>query len=151
SVDAEGAQKVLENALEEDPQSSELLEALERIAERSNGFASAVAALERALGDAEGLPSEALIRLWVVAANWYENRLQDLSSSERALGQARVHGPKDVTLLETLERVQRSGGNLRGLVDTLRARATLEGGTAAQALRRDAHAVAVQPLADIAL
>jgi tetratricopeptide (TPR) repeat protein len=149
--DGARAQASVEAAVVEDPLDADALAELERLA-AGGRWSSAAAALDRALAGAKELPSGNLAELWGRLAAWRRDQLDDLAGAEHALEQARKFDPDSLDILRALERLRRNPGRERELVETLRARAKLEGsGEDRRALLREAENIAEEKLADRAL
>lgn len=145
------AQEVLEAALAEDVGQSEVLEEVERLAGKRDGWQSAATVLDVALRRAD-LPAGVRVELWTKLALWYRDRLSDKAQAEGALREARELDPENAETLHAIEELQRASGRERDLVATLRALAKLErSGSAKRAFLVEAKDLAEKALSDAAL
>ncbi len=151
--DGERAQRVIEEALHDDPADADLLSELERLAARnSSGWARASEALEKALREAKDVPNGTRGELWLRLATWRRDQLSDLRGAEDAFVQALGVDPENLDVIRAIETLRRAPGRERDLVATLRQRAKLESDLPTKAdLLRQAKELADQPLADAAL
>jgi tetratricopeptide (TPR) repeat protein len=151
--DAQRAQRILEEAVADDPTDPDAVIELERLAAvTEGGWARASEALERALDAAKDVPAGTRGELWIRLATWRRDRLNDGSGAEAAFVRALAVDPENVDVLRSIEAIRRAPGRERELVATLRERAKLEAdlGTKKDLLRQ-AKELADQPLADAAL
>jgi golgin subfamily B member 1 len=150
--DPNRAQRVVEEALAEDPSDESALAELERLAPINAGWREAGDALERALRAVKDLPAGTLAELWVRLARWRRDKLEDAAGAEAAFAEAMRVDPENLDILKSIEALQRVPGRERDLVATLRARGKLEGDTDAQReVLREAKGLAESALADNAL
>ncbi len=146
------AQRVVEDALRDDPSDAEVLSYLEEIAERNRQWKEATAALVGALEKAEGLDQTTARDLFTRLADWYRTRLGDKTSAEAALRQAIERDADNLELIRAIEDLQREPGRERDLIKTLRRRAALEfDANKKRDLFREAKGLAESALADAAL
>lgn len=149
SYDAKAAQQTLEKALADDPSDADVLAEIERLAPLTGGWASAAAALEQAVRDANDLDSDTARDLWMRIAEWQKDKVGDAKAAEAALEAALTHDPTSEHILRSIEGLQRAPGRERDLVGTLRRIAALDGleGMAGE-LRREAKELAERALQD---
>jgi tetratricopeptide (TPR) repeat protein len=147
--DRRGAQRAVEAALQEDPNDSDSLRALERLAEANGEWASAAETLASALGTNHDVPAITRSELWVRLARWRLAKLGDAGRAEEALERALGLDPENLTILRDLETIRQAPGRERDLVRTLRARARLESDIAIKRdLLRKAKSIAEGSLGD---
>ena len=154
--DAQRAQRVLEEALYDDPTDVDVLLEVERLAplngEHGEGWKKASEALARALGDARDVSSGTRGELWLRLATWRRDRLNDAAGAEEAFVQALVADPENLEVLRSIESLRRAPGRERDLVATLRQMAKLEADLPAKReLLREARRLADQPIGDPSL
>ena len=128
--DAPRAQRVLEEALYDDPTDVNVLLEIERLAplngDHGEGWKKASEALDCALGDARDVSSGTRGELWLRLATWRRDRLNDAGGAEAAFVQALVADPENLEVLRAIESLRRAPGRERDLVATLRQMAKLE-------------------------
>lgn len=124
--DLQRAQRVLEQAVGDDPSDSETLERLETLAQRNSQWTEAARAFAAALDGAQDLDPLTGRDLYTRLSGWYRTRLADHASAEQAMRKALERDPENLDLLRSLEELQREPGRERDLIDTLRRRAVLE-------------------------
>lgn len=146
------AQRVLQDALADDPADTDVISYLESIAERNKQWTDAAKSLSDALAKTEGLDKMTARDLFTRLADWYKTRLGDKASAEAALRQAIDRDPDNLDLLRTIEDLQREPGRERELIATLRRRAALEfDANKKRDLFREAKGLAESALGDAAL
>lgn len=147
--DAKAAQETLERALADEPSDPDVLAEIERLAPLTGGWASAAGALEKAVQGASDLDGDTARDLWMRIAEWQKDKVGDPRAAERAFEEALKHDATSEHILRAIEQLQRTPGRERDLVATLRRIAALDGmGGAAAELRREAKALAEEPLKD---
>ncbi len=124
--DSPRAQRVVEQALAEDPSDPDALDELERLAPITSGWKEAADALAAALSAENDVPTATRTELWVKVASWRRDKLEDARGAEDAFVAARKLDPDSVEVIRALEDLQRAPGRERELIDTLRARAKVE-------------------------
>jgi len=150
--DAARAQRVLQDALGDDPSDMDVLTYLESIADRNKQWTEATKALSEALAKADGLDRMTARDLFTRLADWYRTRLGDKTSAEAALRAAIERDADNLDLLRAIEDLQREPGRERELIETLRRRAALEfDANKKRELFREAKGLAESALADAAL
>ncbi len=151
--DAARAQRVVEEALGEDPADLDVLAEIERLAPRNEGgWKSASDAFERALGDAKDVPAGTRGELWIRLATWRRDRMNDARTAEDAFVHALAVDAENLDVIRAIEGLRRAPGRERDLVATLRQRAHLETEIETKReLLREAKALAETPIADAAL
>jgi tetratricopeptide (TPR) repeat protein len=150
--DSTKAQRVVEQAVHEDPSDEAALDELERLAGITSGWREASDALERALRDAKDLATGTLAELWVRLAGWQRDKLDDKGGAEAAFTEALRIDPENLDVLTSLESLQRVPGRERDLVVTLRTRGKLEADSEVQRrVLREAKGIAETELKDPAL
>jgi golgin subfamily B member 1 len=143
------AQRVVEAAITEDPVDEEALSELERLAAVSGTWRAAADALAEALDATPDLPATMRTELWIRLAEWRRDKLNSARAAEEAYAKALALAPENVDVLRALEDVRRVPGRERDLVDTLRARARLEGDLGSKLdLLREAKTIAEEGLGD---
>ncbi|MGK4007849.1 tetratricopeptide repeat protein [Sorangium sp. So ce1036] len=149
SNDPRAAQETLEKALADDPSDPDVLGEIERLAPVTGGWASAAAALERAVRDEAELDSDTARDLWMRIAEWQKSKVGDVKAAEVAFEAALTHDPTSEHILRAIEDLQRAPGRERDLIGTLRRIAALDGmeGVAGE-LRREAKELAERALGD---
>jgi golgin subfamily B member 1 len=120
------AQRVIEEAVVEDPSDEAAIAELERLAPVTTGWREASDALERALRSAKDLPTGTLADLWVRLARWRRDKLENATGAEASFVEAMRVDPENLETLKSIESLQRVPGRERDLVATLRARGKLE-------------------------
>ena len=120
-------QRVLEDALPEDPADRTVREALEAVVAKTGQVRSAVDAMARALESTESLTPEVRADLWKQTGERYLRELEDPAAAERAFEQASQLAPDDRRALDSLAELRRAGGRQADLFDVLRRRARLAG------------------------
>jgi tetratricopeptide (TPR) repeat protein len=120
------AQRVVEDAVGEDPSDEAALEELERLAGGNAGWREASDALELALRSAKDLAQGTLAELWVRIAQWRRDKLDDKAGAESAFSEALSLDPESIDILKAIESLQGRPGRERDLVETLRKRGRLE-------------------------
>lgn len=120
------AQRVLEQALGDDPSDAELLNELERLAALTGEWGRAAEALNAALDSTTVILPEIYRELSLRLTRWYRDQVGDSAAAEHCLVRALEHDPASDELLQALEELQRAPGRERELVATLRRRAKLE-------------------------
>jgi tetratricopeptide (TPR) repeat protein len=147
--DRRGAQRAVEAALQEDPNDSDSMSALERLAEANGEWASAAEALATALAANQDAPAITRSELWVRLAGWRLAKLGDGGRAEEAFERALALDPENLTILRVLETIRQAPGRERDLVRTLRALASLEPDIATKRdLLRKAKSIAEVSLGD---
>ena len=149
--DAARAQRVVEQAVLDDPSDEEALRELERLAPITSGWKDAADALERALVNGQELPAGTKSELWVRLAGWRRDKLEDARAAEDSFLHALGADPENLETLRAIETLRRAPGRERELVETLRARAKLEGGPFRKEVLREAKALAEGTVGDAAL
>jgi tetratricopeptide (TPR) repeat protein len=151
--DAQRAQRVIEEAMHDDPADVDLLLEVERLAPlNEGGWKKASDALDRALGEAKDVSSGTRGELWLRLATWRRDRLSDARGAEDAFVHALGADPENLEVLRSIESLRRAPGRERDLVATLRQRAKLEAELPTKReLLREARALAALPIADAAL
>jgi tetratricopeptide (TPR) repeat protein len=149
--DAAQAQRVLENAVLDDPSDEEALRELERLAALTSGWKEGADALERALHASQELPAGTKSELWVRLAGWRRDKLADVQGAESAFLQALKADSENLETLRSIEALRRAPGRERELVETLRARAKLEGGPFRKEVLREAKTLAETTVGDAVL
>ncbi len=151
--DAQRAQRVIEEAMHDDPTDVDVLLEVERLAPlNEGGWKKASDALDRALGEAKDVSSGTRGELWLRLATWRRDRLNDAQGAEDAFVHALGADPENLEVLRSIESLRRAPGRERDLVATLRQRAKLESELPTKReLLREARALAAQPIADAAL
>ncbi|HEY2517610.1 MAG TPA: tetratricopeptide repeat protein [Polyangiaceae bacterium] len=152
-ADAGRAQRVVEEAMYDDPTDHDVLAEIERLAPRNEGgWKSASGALEGALRESRDVPAGTRGELWLRLATWRRDKLNDTPAAEAAFLQALDVDPENVEVLRAVETLRRAPGRERDLIATLRRRAKLEPDLMTKrALLREAKELAEAPLADGAL
>lgn len=147
--DPKAAQETLERALADEPSDADVLSELERLSPITGGWASAAAALEKAVKAAEGLDGDTARDLWMRIAEWQREKVNDPRAAERAFEEALKHDATSEHILRAIEQLQRVPGRERDLVATLRRLAALDGmeGQASE-IRREAKSLAEGALND---
>jgi tetratricopeptide (TPR) repeat protein len=146
--DPKAALAALLVALGDDPSDSDVLGEIERVAVMVDGWADACAAFEKAIAASTDLGGEQSSDLWVRAAGWRQNKLNDQQGAERDFEEALKHDKENEVILRSIEQIQRSPGRERDLVGTLRRLAVLPGIAGASELRREAKSIAEQQVDD---
>ncbi|MGO9708401.1 MAG: hypothetical protein ACLQBL_06045 [Polyangiaceae bacterium] len=151
--DGQRAQRVIEEALGDDPADPDTLAELERLAPgNEGGWARASEALERSLGAAKDVPAGTRGELWLRLATWRRDKLSDPRAAEDAFVHALGVDPENIEVIRSIEALRRAPGRERELVETLRQRAKLEPEiTMKRDLLREARELAERPLADVSL
>ncbi|MFO0612976.1 MAG: tetratricopeptide repeat protein [Polyangiaceae bacterium] len=142
SNDPEGALKVLLGALGDDPTDSDVLAEIERLATMTSSFRAAAEALEAAIKAHDDVTGEPASDLWIRAAGWRKDKVQDLEGAEKDFTEALAHDAQNVVILRALEEIQRAPGREKDLVATLRRIAKIEGSSVAADLRKEAKGLA---------
>ena len=124
--DALRAQRVVEEAVLEDPSDDAALDELERLAPVNAGWQEAGDTLERSLLSAKDLATGTVAELWVRLARWRRDKLNDPRGAEKAFVLALRADPENLDILKAVESLQRTPGREGELVATLRGRASLE-------------------------
>ena len=124
--DSRNAQRVIEDALAEEPADAEVLQYLETLAEKNQQWEQAAKVLAAALAKAEGLDRTTLRDLFTRLADWNKTKVGDKLAAEAALNEALARDTENVDLLRSIEDLQREVGRERDLIETLRRRAALE-------------------------
>ncbi|MCC6645454.1 MAG: tetratricopeptide repeat protein, partial [Polyangiaceae bacterium] len=149
--DLAAAQGAIEAAMMDDPTDPDVLAEVERVAPIHGGWASAAAALSRAVAKKE-LPRDTARELLMRVGDWQRNKVGDRAAAEQAYEEALARDPESLDIVRLLEELRRAPGRDRALVDTLRLRAKLESERdTRRSLLREARALAADPLADAAL
>jgi golgin subfamily B member 1 len=147
--DAAQAQRVVEEAVLDDPSDDAVLGELERLAPITSGWREASDALQRALRSAKDLASGSLAELWVRLAEWRRDKLDDKAAAEEAFGEALRIDPESLDILKSIESLQRVPGRERDLVATLRTRGKIEADPEVQRqVLREAKGIAEAELKD---
>ncbi len=148
--DGARAQRIVEAALVADVTEPDVLAELERLAPATGGWREAADALASALrAQHDDVPSSARAELWSRIAGWRRDKLGDAAGAEEAFGQARAADPDNVDVLSAIEELQRQPGRERELIETLRARAKLDGDLSSRRTTlREAKAIAETTLLD---
>ncbi len=149
--DAPRAQRVVEQAVLDDASDEEALRELERLAPMTSGWKEGADALERALRGVNDLPAGTKSELWVRLAGWRRDKLDDLQGAESCFLQALKADPENLETLRSIESLRRAPGRERELVETLRARAKLEGGPLRKEVLREAKTLAESTVGDAVL
>jgi tetratricopeptide (TPR) repeat protein len=123
--DPRGAQRVLEQGLDEAADDPMLLEEIERLAAINADWTSAAAALTKAIENNPGLLPDVAVNLCIRLAGWLRDRANDPAGAEQALTMALEHDASNDEVLELIEQLQRGPGRERDLFETLRRRAKL--------------------------
>lgn len=121
-----GAQRVLEEALREEPSDPGLLEEIERLAPMTGDWVGAAAVLRAAVDGSSDLSAEGARDLLVRCAGWLRDRGGDRAGAEAALMRALAFDATSDEVLMQVEELQRDPGRERDLVTTLRQRASLQ-------------------------
>ena len=147
--DPKHAQKVIQDALGDDPADVEVLGKLEALAEVNQQWTEAAQSLSDALAKAEELDTLTARDLYTKLADWYRERLADNAAAERAMREALARDAENLDLLTVIEGLQREPGRERDLIETLRRRAVLELDTEKRReLFREAQTLAATVVAD---
>lgn len=123
--DPAAAQRVLQQALVDDPADGSVLDELERLAPITGDWAGAATALLSAVGSATGLDAQSGRELCMRAAGWLRDKVGDAAAAEGALVRAAEFAPDDDDVLAELEALQSAPGRERDLIETLKRRARL--------------------------
>jgi tetratricopeptide (TPR) repeat protein len=146
------AQRVVEAVVGQDPADEEALSELERLATASDTWQQAADALAASLDAAQDVPASARTDLWVRLAQWRRDKLKNARAAEEAYAKALAIDPENVDVLRALEDIRRAPGRERELVDTLRARARVEGNAETKRqLLHEATSLAGESLGDAGL
>jgi len=124
--DPREAQRVIEESLLGSPGDHDLVSELERLAGITGEWASAGAALEKALEQNPDLETEAAVELCVRLSGWLKDRASDPAGAERALTRALRYDAENDDVLSRLETLQTGPGRERDLFETVRRRAKLQ-------------------------
>ncbi|MBI5533423.1 MAG: tetratricopeptide repeat protein [Deltaproteobacteria bacterium] len=124
--DTRRAQRVLEDALGDEPSDLDTLKEIERLAAINSQWTEAARAFAKAMEGATEIDSATARDLFARLAGWYRDKLADARSAEDALGKALARDPENLELVRSIESLQREPGRERDLIDTLRKRALLE-------------------------
>jgi len=124
--DTRRAQRVLEDALADDPGDEPTLKEIERLAAINAQWTEAAKAFAKALDGATDLDSTTARDLFARLAGWFRDKLADAHQAEEALTKALGKDPENTELLRSIEGLQREPGRERDLIETLRRRAMLE-------------------------
>jgi tetratricopeptide (TPR) repeat protein len=152
SHDGKRAQRVLEDALSDDPTDIDVLREIERLAALNDTWASATDRLAAAIEGARDLTPDTARDAYVRLASWYEDKLKNSSAAETALDKALARDPENVEILRAIERIRRAPGRERDLVKSLRRLAELELDPATKRqLFREAKVLAEERVQDAAL
>lgn len=151
AADTKRAQKVLEEALAEDPFDGAVLSEIERLAAVHDGWESAARALSTALEGREDADPRLSYEAWLKVASLYEDKVRDPALAEPAYERALAFDGENLDILRALERARRVEGREESLVETLRTIADLEtDGPTKRELLREAKVIAAK-LGDFAL
>ncbi len=147
--DRKRAQRAIEAALAEDPSDSEILRALERLAEANGEWAAAAETLAEAVEANQDIPATTRSELWVRLAGWRLTKVGDTVRGEEAFERALALDPENLEIVRALETIRHAPGRERDLVRTLRLRAHLEPDIATKRdLLREAKTLAEASLGD---
>lgn len=138
-------------ALDDDPNDSDVLAEIERVAAIVNGWTDASEGLEKAIVAKTDLGHESAADLWNRAAGWRKDKLGDLPGAERDYEEALKHDAQNEVILRAIEQIQRAPGRQKDLVATLRRLAALDGIAGAAELRKEAKSIAQNQLDDAEL
>ncbi|HKQ71040.1 MAG TPA: tetratricopeptide repeat protein, partial [Polyangiaceae bacterium] len=146
------AQKVVEDALGDDPTDVDVLAELERLAAKNDAWASATSRLSASIAGSKDLTPDAARDAYVRLADWYEDKLKNSPEAEEALAEALERDPENLQILRSIERIRRAPGRERDLVASLRRLAELELDPATRRqLFREAKVLAEDQVKDAAL
>lgn len=136
--DPRAAQKVLQEALRDDPTDEGLRDEVERLLAITGEWSEGASALLGALDSETKLPARVSEQIAWRAAEWYRDKALDADAAERAFLVAFRHSPENDDILEQLEALQASPGKEGALLTTLlgRAKLAVDGATKAEFLRR---------------
>lgn len=130
-----GAQRVLQQGLVENPEDGETVDEVERLASASGDWASAAEALNAALQSQRALPAGLSQELTLRLALWYSDKVNDAASAERVLlRELNAPGASDDEadeLLARLDTLQARPGHELARAETLRRRARVAADDAA--------------------
>jgi tetratricopeptide (TPR) repeat protein len=160
-ADTAAAQRAVEAAVIDDPQDGDALAELERLAERTGGWANAADALARAL-DAQdkaaklqssqnlsAIASGGGGELWGRLGRWRRDKVEDSRGAELAFTRALDLDPENVELVRSLEELTRAPGRERDRIAVLRRLGRLEGDPAKKReIAREAVDIAENVVAD---
>lgn len=143
-----GAQRVLQQGLIENPEDADLVEEVERLAHISGDWAAASEALDSALKSAHGLPAGVSQELTLRLASWYADKAHDQESAEAVLlRELNAPGASDddaEELLARLDGLQARPGSELARAETLRRRARVAADdTSSEELYRKAEELAL--------
>jgi tetratricopeptide (TPR) repeat protein len=145
--DLPGALDAVIEAFTNDPSSEAALGEIERLAPAAGRWVDTRGVIERAVSAHEGLDDAMRATLYLRAARWYRDHLQDEVSAEARVTDALRCDPEYGEALALLELIHRGAGRERDLVVTLRRRAELElDGSEKKRLLREAAQIAEQTL-----
>jgi tetratricopeptide (TPR) repeat protein len=138
-ADVNAAQRAVEAAVLDDPQDTDVLAELERLAERTGNWSSAADALAKAL-DAQdkaaklqssqnlsAIASGGSGELWGRLGRWRRDKVGDPRGAELAFTRALDLDPENVELVRALDELTRAPGRERDRIAVLRRLGRLEG------------------------
>ncbi|MCL2779704.1 MAG: tetratricopeptide repeat protein [Polyangiaceae bacterium] len=153
-ADSVSAQRAVEAAVVEDPDESDSIEELERLAEKNHAWDQASNALTRALEQHAAAPSTDIARaeLWARLGHWKLDYVHDASGSEKAFRKALGNDPENITYVHALRDLTQGAGREMDHVMVLRLLVGLENEPAAKrAAAEEAARLAENVLFDTAL
>ncbi|MCL2725127.1 MAG: tetratricopeptide repeat protein [Polyangiaceae bacterium] len=155
-ADPISAQRTVEAAVVEDPDESDAIAELERLADKNGAWASAADALGRGLEGVSGVESSrtslAHAELWARLGRWRRDSVHDAGGAETAFKKALDGDPENIATLRAWGELIRTEGRERDRIDILRRLVRLEGEPEVKrALAREAVELAENVVGDTKL